>query len=654
MAKIDEARASWRGCVAHALPRREAMPGLFGWIGLDRDSVDDASDTSALLTEMARRMSHTGDEVVDTWTDPARGFAIARIAPRHLRPVPWPAPAGETPANRAFVEGFFHGDEGHVDDRVRDLAHRGHTALASLRGSFTVARFQPEHRRLLLAVDRRASRPLAFTVARGRLYFAPEVKALLCAPGFDKTVDDAAIGIFLGAGYLLAHQTLFASTRRLAGGEALHAEPGRRSVEPYHRYRVTARGDGTRARDLEHEMFEIVRGAVERNLGDPRRAVVFLSGGVDSRVIAEAAQMAARRQGEHIRTITWASPSPKPGSDLEIARRVADALGTRHRTVVRKVTAWGARLAEVTYLLDGLSDIPAYHAYEYAVMRDLAGAGAHLVVRGDECFGWQGPVGSLEEAWLTLNLRSLGPLHLLDRAVRREVYPRWCEASMEALAEATRPVAGAHPDDAKDQLYFRHRLQSYLGSAAYLKQVALDHRAPLIDEAVLDLNARVPARLRCDKRLFCQAAARGAPELWRIPFAGSGNLEDWEALLTDDSPVRTHVELELADTASGIWSLFDRQGLRAILPPLGAPPSRSAGARVERSVKTVARAALRFCPSVERRIVVSRHRAIIRMEQVLLRAMVLKSWHDLFVTGDGSRKALHARIGSTAPSTRAA
>jgi asparagine synthetase B (glutamine-hydrolysing) len=624
------------------------MPGLFGWIGLEQDSADDASDASATLAEMGRRMSHTGDEIVETFADPAHGFAIARVAPRHLRQVPWPPPGA---GDRAFVDGVLQGDAPHVRDRVADLARRGQAALASLRGFFTAARWEPARRRLLVAVDRRASRPLAFTVARGRLWFAPEVKALLAVPGVDKTLDDAALGLFLGAGYVLAHQTLFASVRRLAGGEALVVERGRPRVEPYHRYRLRAEGDGTRPRDLEMEMAELVRGAVERNLGDPAHAVVFLSGGVDSRAIAEHAQGAARRRGDPIRTVTWASPGSYPGSDLEVARRVSDALGTRHRVVLRKVSAWGARLREVTYLLDGLTDVPAYHAYEYAVMRDLAASGARVVLRGDECFGWGAPVASLDEAWLTLNLRPLGPLRHVAKVIRPEAYARWSEASAAALADATQPFAGEHPDDAKDHLYFRHRLQSYLGSAAYLKHVVLDHRAPLVDEAILDLNARVPARLRADKRLFCRAAARGAPELWRIPFAGRGNLEDWELLLASESPVRAHVEAELADTASGIWSIFDPRALADLVPPLGAPPSQGTAARIERVVKSVARTALRLAPRVERRIAVQRHRAGIRADQILMRVMVLKCWHDLFVTGDGSRRALEERAPAP-PSSR--
>jgi asparagine synthetase B (glutamine-hydrolysing) len=628
------------------------MPGLLGWIHFGPEPRQSPDRDAALLSEMAQRMSHTGDELVDTWTDPPRGFAIARVGPRHLAPLPWPAADGPSGA-RAFLDGVVHGDPAQVVERARELARRGPAALASLRGFFSAARWEPGARRLLLATDRRASRPIVTTVVGSTLYFAPEVKALLAVPGVDKSLDEAAVGVFLGAGYLLAQQTLFNAIRRLAGGDALVVEPGRRRLEAAWRYRLDARGDGTRPRDLEEELAELVRGAVERNLGDVDRTVVFLSGGVDSRAIAEAAQGAARRRGLAVRTVTWSSPEPRPGSDLEVAGQVADALGTRHRSLVRRLGSFGARLTAVNYLLDGLTDVAAYHPHEYALMGDLAASGARAVLRGDECFGWGPHVASLEEAVLSLNLRALGPLRMLDRLVRPRPYARWCEASQAALDDATRPLRGEHPDDAKDLLYFRHRLQGYLGSAAYLKQVVLDHRAPLVDEAILDFNARVPAELRVDKRLFQQAAARGAPDLWRIPLARRGNLEDWGVLLASDSPVRRHVELELRDAESGLWELFDRRALLAALPPIGRPAERRPAAIFERGAKRIARAALRVAPPIERRLAAQSHRAGIRFEQICLRVMILKSWHDLFVTGDGSRRALEERLGA-ALSQRAA
>src|SRR5580692_6028256 len=113
------------------------MPGLFGWIDLGgrHTAVEDAP---GLLAEMTRRMSHTGAEVVDRWTDPGRGFAVARIGPPCVSGVAWPAAGGEEDEH-AFVEGVLDGDPA----RVADLARRGAPALPSLRGSFTAARWEP-------------------------------------------------------------------------------------------------------------------------------------------------------------------------------------------------------------------------------------------------------------------------------------------------------------------------------------------------------------------------------------------------------------------------------------------------------------------------------------------------------------------------------
>src|SRR6185437_4657198 len=155
---------------------------------------------------------------------------------------------------------------------------------------------------------------------------------------------------------------------------------------------------------------------------------------------------------------------------------------------------------------------------------------------------WEGRVGSFDEAWLSLNLRSPRMLQHTAAALRPPAGARFAAAAEAALAEATRPLDGAHPDDAKDLFYFRHRLQGYLGPAAYLKQVVLDHRAPLLDEALLDFNARVPAELRANKLLFCRASARLASAASALPLARHGSLEDWGLLLACRSPVRHHAE----------------------------------------------------------------------------------------------------------------
>ena len=114
-----------------------------------------------LLAEMAARLSHTGHERAETWIDPGRRFAVGRVSLPWLPDDPrWAPGSRPAPDPLVFVEGSLRGDAARQADLLRDLARHGLPALLSLRGSFVVARWEPAARRLSLAVDRRASRPL--------------------------------------------------------------------------------------------------------------------------------------------------------------------------------------------------------------------------------------------------------------------------------------------------------------------------------------------------------------------------------------------------------------------------------------------------------------------------------------------------------------
>jgi asparagine synthetase B (glutamine-hydrolysing) len=622
------------------------MPGLFGFFALAPGSRLEPHVASGLLAEMAQRMSHLGDEIVETWDDPASGLAIARIRVRAGRNVAWPG-AGEVAGarRRVFVEGVIPGD---TVSRVHEVTERGNAALASLEGSFSLAAWEPWRRRLTLAVDQRASRPLVYARVGGALYFAPEVKALLAVPGIDKALDPAAIGVFLGAGHLLSTQTLFGSVRRLSGGQRLIAEPGRSGsgslrIEGEDRYRLSASGDGTAPRELEEELCALVRGAVERRAAIPA-TVVFLSGGVDSRILAAEAQGAARARGDRIRTVSWGTPERRVGSDVEVAAIVARAIGSVHRRLDREIGAYRACFVETTYLLDGLTDLPAYHPHEHTLMRALGAGGARVVLRGDECFGYESHVGTIDDALATLGLRRLAQVRRVRGLLAPRALATWGGAGAAALDELVAGVRGAHPDDAKDLLYFRHRLQGYLGSAAYLKQAVLDHETPLLDEKILAFNARIPAPLRAGKRLFLSAARRLSPEVFALPFATRDNLEDWAALVAGSSPVHDHVAQELADRESGIWEHVDREALGAAFARAHAPSALTAALGLRGLPRRAVRSLVRAVPPVERSLVASVQRRTLRFDQICFRLLVLKTFHDLFVTGDGSRRALARRL----------
>jgi asparagine synthetase B (glutamine-hydrolysing) len=564
-------------------------------------------------------------------------------------------PGDEAP-RRVFVDGVIHGDPA---AHARALAEQGSPALARLEGSYSVGLWEPRRERLTLAVDQRASRPLVYARVSGVLYFAPEVKALLAVPGIGKDLDPAALGLFLGAGHVLSTQTLFSSVRRLSGGQRLIAGPGAGGtgtlrLEGDDGYRLSASGDGTSSRDLEAELGSLIRASVARCAARPG-TVVFLSGGMDSRILAAEAQGAARARGDRIRTVSWGAPELRRGSDVEVAAGVARVLGSLHSRFDREIVGYRARFLRTAYLLDGLTDVAAYHPHEHTLIRALRAEGAERVVRGDECFGYEAPVGSMEGALAAIGLRRLGDVARIHPLLAPRALASWGEASRAAIDDLASALRGAHPDDAKDLLYFRHRLQAYLGSAAYLKQAVVDHRTPLLDEAILAFNARVPAHLRAGKGLFWRAAQGLAPEVFALPLATRDNLEDWGALVAGPSPVHEHAAQELLDRESGIWEHVDRRALleafrRESEAESGSAPGRAtAASALRRLPRRLGRSMLRAVPSLERSLVAQARRRTMRFDQICLRILALKAFHDLFVSGDGSRRALEARLSPRAP-----
>jgi asparagine synthase (glutamine-hydrolysing) len=269
---------------------------------------------------------------------------------------------------------------------VRALGLRGPDAVASLRGMFAFACWDPQQRKLLLARDPLGMKPLyvarcADPTADWSVAFASEVRALLASGLLGKPrLQPAAAASVVWNGFVAGPYTAVDGIESLWPGEL----------------RVYG-GDGKEelARDFwtvpppapdpidETDLSSILEECLRLHLISDVPLGVFLSGGVDSSAVANLAQK-ANRSPIHTFTLAFEEPEYNEGP---IAREIAHGIGTEHREVVLTERQVVGQLEKALDSLDqptfdGLNSYYMSHAVRQAGFTvALVGTG------GDELFG---------------------------------------------------------------------------------------------------------------------------------------------------------------------------------------------------------------------------------------------------------------------------
>jgi asparagine synthetase B (glutamine-hydrolysing) len=516
-----------------------------------------------------------------------------------------------------FLEGVIYGKMSFSDSEG--------VWLSGVRGSFSAAMRDSRGGSYTIVADRSASEPVYHTECLGHLCFASECGALISLPGVSRDADFGALSSLLLSGHLLEDTTLFRGVRRLPGGQALRVQNGSTEKLVYWRF-----APGSREPVGEQELLDRLDGtlcnAVESSIGGtPGETAVFLSGGYDSRAILGYA-----RRIPGLCTVSWGATDSSPGTDAELAGKLASICGANHLFLKRDLPDYGKLFEEAAAVTEYQSDVAAFHPQEFRLMRQLQASGIRRVVRGDETFGWKKQALSPHGALARVGLRRFGLVEGFAEFFRPGP-ARLLKAASEAQAGALISKASDMSwNQFKDQLYFTQRLQNYLNSCAVFKQRLFEHSNPLLSDEVLDLLCFVPEALRTDKRLLRLLVARQFPELHAVRYASADGLEDWPKLRSSDSPLRRYLKSQLDDEESGVWTLFDRRHLLAAFHSCRDSGRYSVGGLVGRGLTRLSRDILKpvspqgadhFQAMLNLRTPISNTKA-------LLRFLVVKQWVD--------------------------
>jgi len=270
---------------------------------------------------------------------------------------------------------------------LRLIGLHGRDAVASLRGMFAFAYWDAGERKLLLARDPLGIKPLYLARnpdARGEwaILFASEVRAILACGLLGKPrLNPLAAASVTWNGFVVAPETVSTGVESVWPGQ-LRVFDLAGEEEPAQFYWSMPESRQAGPMD-EPALARILEECVRLHLASDVPLGVFLSGGVDSSAVAHLAQETSDTQ-VHTFTLAFEEEAYNEGG---IARRVADAIGTRHQEVVLTEQQFIAQLEPALNSLDqptfdGLNSYYMSHAVRQAGFKvALVGTG------GDELFG---------------------------------------------------------------------------------------------------------------------------------------------------------------------------------------------------------------------------------------------------------------------------
>jgi asparagine synthase (glutamine-hydrolysing) len=370
------------------------MCGICGAVNVRGKPIPDLAQRLEVMNDL---IAHRGPDDAGIWTHERGhvGFGHRRLA------IIDPSPAGHQPmaddAGRWITYngevynypelrtqlggGFRTGCDTEVVLRAHD--RWGVDSLDRLRGMFAYALWDEATDELVCARDRFGIKPFYYAQVGDVLYFASEAKALL---PFLPAVETDLEGLkdYLAFQFCLAGKTLFAGVRELLPGHRLRVRGGRAVPERYWEVYYDVDFDHT-AKYFEERVEALLADSVRLHLRSDVPVSSYLSGGLDSSVIASLASLGAAGR---MKAFTGRFPEDERYDESHYARALADWRGVDLREVDIGVDDFLANIERVVYHLDypaaGPGSFPQFIVSRAAARESkviLGGQG------GDEVFG---------------------------------------------------------------------------------------------------------------------------------------------------------------------------------------------------------------------------------------------------------------------------
>lgn len=408
--------------------------------------------------------------------------------------------------------------------------------LERIDGMYAFCVYDRERQRIYLARDRVGIKPVYYALINQQLVWASELKAIRTFFGEDRLrQDETALYDFLTYLYVPTPKTLYRDVFKLPPAHWAEFDCRSRKLEVRPYWALSCEERDISLEDAGAELRRLVDQSVSEQLMSDVPVGVFLSGGLDSGIVAQA----ANNGSDKIQTFTIKVDDPAY-DESSYARMMADHIGTEHHERLcgpEDVSAWIEHVQDwYDEPFADTSAVPTALVSRFAresITVALSGDG------GDELFGGYTWYGAMKQRFghnrrpalgalrpLTHRLKRVMPSSLPGRALRRLEF----DHVLDELEYFVRLQGGLLPEDKEkyrtwfgidtgydDYWLFRKfwspdlplatRLQvldfhTYLPDDILTKvdrasmQVALEVRVPLLSLELIDFAFSLPESIR--------------------------------------------------------------------------------------------------------------------------------------------------------------
>lgn len=274
------------------------MCGICGIFNFDKNT----ELTNAILEKANNTLAHRGPDEAGVKIIGDTGLANRRLSIIDLST--GKQPISNEDKNLWIV---FNGEIYNFLKLKRDLEKKGHRfktktdtevilhlyeeegtkAFNKLDGMFALAIWDRRRKKLILAKDPIGKKPLYWSICKNNFLFGSEVKSLFAFPDFKPTLDEESVAKYFFYGFIPSPQSIYKEVKKLPGGYFLEIDSkGLIKIKKYWDIDYSVKDTTSSFLEIKNEVVDLLKESVSKRLLADVPVGLFLSGGIDSGLVA--------------------------------------------------------------------------------------------------------------------------------------------------------------------------------------------------------------------------------------------------------------------------------------------------------------------------------------------------------------------------------